>query len=74
MTNDNDDEFENPLARAHPLGGRTGVAIASIVPLIALALFFIFGFSGGWSWSWVFFLLIPISGIVVYGLGGRKGR
>lgn len=68
---DQNGEFDNPLARKSPLGGRTGVAIVSIVPLVALALFLILGFAGGWSWSWVFFLAVPISGIVVYGLGGR---
>lgn len=67
-----DSDDTNPLARKAPLGGRTGVAIASIVPLAALVLFLIFGLLGGWSWSWAFFLLIPISGIVVYGL--RSGR
>ncbi|MET0812583.1 MAG: hypothetical protein ABWY03_05985 [Microbacterium sp.] len=62
------DEFTNPLTRTSPLGGRTGVVIASVVPLIALALFLAFGLAGGWAWSWIFFLLIPVSGIVVYGL------
>jgi hypothetical protein len=32
----NDDEFSNPLSRKTPLGGRTGVAIVSIVPILAL--------------------------------------
>jgi hypothetical protein len=67
-----DDNFSNPLARKSPLGGSTGVAIASIVPLVALALFLIFGIGGGWSYSWMFFLLIPISGIAVYGLRGNS--
>lgn len=67
------DDFANPLARKTPLGGRTGVAIASVVPLVALALFLVFGFLGGWAWSWVFFLLIPVAGIVVYGLRGGRG-
>ncbi len=71
---DQNDSFDNPLARKRPLGGSTGVVIASIVPLLSLALFLGFGFGGGWSWSWVFFLLIPISGVVVYGLGGRPKR
>lgn len=66
-----DNDYSNPLARKTPLGGRTGVAIASVIPITALVLFLIFGFLGGWSWSWIFFLLIPISGIAVYGL--RRG-
>lgn len=65
------DEFRNPLARSTPLGGPVGVAIVSIVPLIALALFLILGFAGFWSWSWAFFLLIPLAGIIVYGLRGQ---
>jgi hypothetical protein len=70
---DNND-FSNPLTRRTPLGGRTGVAIASLVPLLALLLFFVFGLTGGWSWSWVFFLAIPIAGVIVYGLGGRPNK
>jgi fatty acid desaturase len=66
--------FANPLARTSPLGGRSGVAIASIAPLVALVLFLAFGFAGGWSWSWVFFLIIPVSGIAVYGLGYSNRR
>jgi hypothetical protein len=66
------DDYSNPLARKTPLGGRTGVAIVSVVPLVAIALFLICGFAfGGWSWAWVFFIAIPIAAILVYGLGGR---
>ena len=68
------DDYSNPLARTSPLGGRTGVAIVSIVPLVALALFVIVGLTtGGWGWAWVFFLAVPIAGVIVYGLG-RPGR
>jgi hypothetical protein len=69
------DEYRNPLSRSTPLGGATGVAIASVVPLAALALFLVFGFLGYWSWSWIFFLLIPLSGLLIYGFrsGGRSG-
>jgi hypothetical protein len=70
------DDFRNPLARTRPLGGPTGVAIASVVPLGAIILFLAFGLTGGWSWSWMFFLLIPVVGVAVYGFGGsrRGGR
>ncbi|WP_371030637.1 hypothetical protein [Pseudoclavibacter sp. JSM 162008] len=69
------DDPSNPLARRAPLGGRTGVAIVAIVPLLALAAFLLIGFlAGGWGWAWIFFLAIPISAIVVYGAGGRSGR
>jgi hypothetical protein len=70
--NNSDDEYANPLARKSPLGGRTGVVIASLVPIISLALFLIFGFIVGWGYSWMFFLLIPISGIIIYGLRGNS--
>ena len=51
------------------------VAVVSVVPLVALTLFLLFGFlTGGWGWAWVFFLAIPIAGIVVYGLGGSPNR
>ena len=66
------DDYSNPLARRRPLGGRTGVAIVSIVPFIALALFLIFGLMGGWAWSWLFWLLVPIAGVLVYGVGGNR--
>ncbi|WP_291045099.1 hypothetical protein [Herbiconiux sp.] len=71
-----EDPYANPLTRKTPLGGRTGVAIVSIVPLVALVVFLLIGFlAGGWAWAWVFFLAVPIAAIVVYGLGGRpNGR
>jgi hypothetical protein len=65
----------NPLTRKEPLGGRSGIAFASIVPIICLALFLVFGFLGGWAWSWIFFLGIPIVLLVVYGPRDRsRGR
>lgn len=70
-----DDEFSNPLSRKTPLGGRTGVAIVSIVPIVAAILFLVLGFTlGAWGWAWVFFLAIPIAGYIVYGIGGRQDR
>jgi hypothetical protein len=74
MSTDSTDDFSNPLARTHPLGGRTGVAIASVVPLAAIILFLAFGLMGGWSWSWMFFLLIPVVGVAVYGFGSPRRR
>lgn len=44
-----------------------GIWLVSLMPFIALALFFIFG-------SWLFFLLIPAAGIVVYGPHDRRDR
>lgn len=50
----------------------------ALVPFLAVALFLVFGFAGGWAWSWLFFLLVPIAGIIVYGPGAderaRRGR
>ena len=69
-----DDPYGNPLARKTPLGGRTGVAVASLAPIIALVLFFAFGFlAGAWAWSWIFFLLIPVVYLVVYGVRSPGG-
>jgi hypothetical protein len=70
-----DTAYTNPLARKKPLGGAVGIAIVAIVPLLALVLFFAFGFAtAGFAWSWIFFLLIPVTGWVVYGMGPRPGR
>ncbi|MGP3535507.1 hypothetical protein ACTU3I_11985 [Microbacterium sp. RD1] len=68
------DPFRNPLERSKPLGGPVGVAIVSITPIVALVLFLVFGFLGFWSWSWIFWLLVPIAGIVVYGMRGGNPR
>lgn len=58
------------------LGGRVGATIMALTPFLAVALFFITGFSGSFAWSWLWFLLVPIVGIVVYGPGsdGRRSR
>jgi hypothetical protein len=45
-------------------------AIVSIMPFVALALFFITGNVWGFSYAWLWFLLIPIAGIFTYGVGG----
>jgi MFS family permease len=70
-----EDPYSNPLSRKSPLGGRTGVAIVSVVPLVALVVFLLIGFlADGWGWAWVFFLAVPIAAILVYGLGGRPNN
>ncbi|MGA1836599.1 DUF1707 domain-containing protein [Herbiconiux sp. 11R-BC] len=60
-------------SRPRPLGGATGVVIVSVTPIIALLLFLFFGFvfPGGFAWSWIFWLAVPIVGIIIYGPGGR---
>jgi hypothetical protein len=64
-----------PPARRHPsaeadrderaLGGRPGVVLVALAPIIALALFF------ATRW-WVWFLLVPAIAVIVY--GGRDER
>ena len=62
-----------PHSRA--LGGAWGATIMAFMPFLALGLFFIGGFVwGGWAWAWLFFLLIPVAGIVIYGPGSQSRR
>jgi hypothetical protein len=57
------------------LGGRVGATIMALVPFLAVALFLLFGFTlGAWAWSWVFFLIIPVAGIIIYGPGNGSRR
>ncbi|MFF1878895.1 DUF1707 domain-containing protein [Leifsonia sp. NPDC058230] len=60
---------------------RNGYIIVSITPFIALILFFLSSMLWGWAYSWLWFLLVPIVGVIVYGAGygndrdrGRDGR
>lgn len=48
-----------------PLGGRAGEVAVGLSPFIALALFLLLAHH--WHEAWVFFLLIPVAGVVVYG-------
>ena len=65
----------NPLTRSTPLGGRTGVAIASIVPIVCVVVFLGLGFLvNGWAWAWVVFLAVPIAFLLVYGPRDRSRR
>jgi len=61
-------------AGTRALGGRTGATIMALAPFIALGLFFLFGFIGSFAWSWLWFLLIPIAGVVIYGPGSEDRR
>lgn len=47
---------------------RVGPGIAAVLPLIALVLFFVVPIAN----SWIFFLLIPIGGILFAGSRGRR--
>ncbi|MDQ2660428.1 MAG: DUF1707 domain-containing protein [Actinomycetota bacterium] len=64
----------SPAAGSRALGGRSGATIMALAPFIALGLFFLFGFIGSFAWSWLWFLLIPIAGIVIYGPGSEDRR
>lgn len=66
-----------PTPRKGPIGGTAGVVAVSISPLVALVLFFLTGALFSWSYSWLWFLLVPLTGAIVYGAGTRdrdRGR
>lgn len=65
---------DDGYARRRPLGGSAGVVVVSVMPFVALGLFFLFGYTipDGFRWSWIFFALIPVAGIIVYGGSGRR--
>lgn len=57
------------------LGGAWGATIMAFMPFLALGLFFLAGFVwDGWAWSWLFFLLIPVAGVIIYGPGADYRR
>ena len=60
--------------RSRALGGRIGDTIMALTPFLAVGLFFISGFNGSFALSWLWFLLIPIAGIVIYGPGSSDRR
>ncbi len=61
-----------PRRESKALGGRLGDTIMALTPFIALGLFFWSGFNGGFAWSWLWFFLVPVVAIVIYGPGGGK--
>jgi hypothetical protein len=54
--------------------GRIGATVMAIVPFVSLALFFVTGSGFGWGYSWVWFALVPVTGIIVYGPNGKPDR
>lgn len=61
--------------RKGPLGGSAGTVAVSISPFVALILFFLTGALFGWNYSWLWFLLVPVTAVIVYGAGTRdSGR
>ncbi|RFA22513.1 DUF1707 SHOCT-like domain-containing protein [Subtercola boreus] len=61
----------DPQARRGPLGGRLGTVAVSLSPLVATVLFFITSALVGWNFSWLWFLLVPVTGAIVYAAGTR---
>ncbi|PPF82239.1 hypothetical protein C5B96_09810 [Subtercola sp. Z020] len=63
--------IDDPAPRA---GGRSpGLLIVSLAPFVALVLFLITSWLFGWEYSWLWFILIPVAGVIVYG-GGWSNR
>lgn len=63
-----------PARTSRALGGRIGDTIMALTPFIALGLFFWTGFAGGFAWSWLWFLIIPVAAIIIYGPSGKPER
>ncbi|MDN4639174.1 DUF1707 domain-containing protein [Agreia sp. PsM10] len=53
---------------------RVGATVMAIVPFVSLALFFVTGSALSWSYSWLWFALIPVAGIIIYGPNGKPDR
>lgn len=53
---------------------RVGATVMAIVPFVSLALFFVTGSALSWSYSWLWFALIPVAGIIIYGPNGKPKR
>jgi len=67
-------EPEEPSRPSRALGGRIGDTIMGLTPFLAVALFFLTGFNGSFAWSWLWFLIIPVTAIIIYGPGGDSRR
>jgi uncharacterized protein DUF1707 len=61
--------YRNP-GEPHPGQRPWRYAAMSLSPFIALALFFVTGNVWGFNYAWLWFLLIPVAGIITYGAGG----
>lgn len=53
---------------------RWGLLVVSIMPFVAVILFFLTGMAWGYAYSWLWFLLIPLAGVLVYGVDGGDRR
>ncbi|UAJ77847.1 DUF1707 domain-containing protein [Leifsonia sp. ZF2019] len=70
-----------PAAPADPYGddryrpnNRWGLLVVSVMPFIAVILFFVTSGIWGYQYSWLWFLLIPLAGALVYGVDGPRRR
>lgn len=70
---DRADAYREPRG-SRALGGRVGDTIMALTPFLAVGLFFLFGFYVSFAWSWLWFLLIPVVAIIIYGPGGDNRR
>jgi len=67
-----------PAAPARPDGSsrgryrRSAVLVSALMPFIAVGLFFLTGVAWGYQFAWLWFLLIPVTGILVYGPGSDR--
>lgn len=53
---------------------RWGLLVVSVMPFIAVILFFVTSGVWGYQYSWLWFLLIPLAGALVYGIDGPRRR
>lgn len=53
---------------------RWGLLVVSVMPFIAVILFFVTSGIWGYQYSWLWFLLIPLAGALVYGVDGPRRR
>jgi hypothetical protein len=55
-------------------GNRWALLLVSVMPFVAVILFFVTGLAWGYQYSWLWFLLIPLAGTIVYGVEGGSRR
>lgn len=67
-------QWQQPAGAPAPRGRTWGVSTVAIMPFVALVLFFLTGNLAGYEWAWLWFLLVPIAGILVYGTGYSNHR
>lgn len=53
---------------------RWGLILVSVMPFVSVILFFLTGNVWGYQYSWLWFLLIPLTGALAYGVDGPRRR